>query len=267
MVVSIIKKAFQKFIDMIIINYLLGCCNEKINVLLIWVLIFSISLTACSFDGFFPVPSEHASAEPPTEGVLVGGDLRGNLSGRLFQGNNLLSQNEDIDSLDIEYCSYQCENKIVFAGAKHKDMPYWKVVEPYFFCLYDTESEELSIFAQEELYSIVSVDGESNGEITALAVLRQDGPYSIIEISSEGKVTGIELTTLSQDKTETFAGVWKTDDGYILSSNKGLVKLDSTGKKICSIYESDGNMIKLLRGKDDSLLFLSVTVVERISIK
>ena len=29
MVVSIIKKAFQKFIDMIIINYLLGCCNEK----------------------------------------------------------------------------------------------------------------------------------------------------------------------------------------------------------------------------------------------
>ncbi len=228
---------------------------KKINVLLIWVLIFSISLTACSFDGFFPVPSEHASAEPPTEGVLVGGDLRGNLAGRLFQGNNLLSQNEDIDSLDIEYCSYQGENKIVFAGAKHKDMPYWKVVEPYFFCLYDTESEELSIFAQEELYSIVSVDGKSNGEITALAVLRQDGPYSIIEISSEGKVTGIELTTLSQDKTETFAGVWKTDDGYILSSNKGLVKLDSTGKKICSIYESDGNMIKLLRGKDDSLLF------------
>ena len=83
---------------------------KKINVLLIWVLIFSISLTACSFDGFFPVPSEHASAEPPTEGVLVGGDLRGNLAGRLFQGNNLLSQNEDIDSLDREYCSYHGEN-------------------------------------------------------------------------------------------------------------------------------------------------------------
>ena len=228
---------------------------RKRNILFLLLLILAFVLSACS-SGNFPVsPSKQEAVEPPVGNILVGGDLRGSGAGRLFQGHQLLPQDAEIANIDIEHSAYLGESMLVFAGAMHKEAPYAKVVEPYYFCVYDADSGSFHIAAQIALYTLVSVDGTSDGQITALAISRQDGPYSIIEISPEGNISEFELTGFPQADTERFSGAWKTEDGYMLGSSSGLIIIDPANQTSRSVFESNGSTVYLLRGKDDSLLF------------